>query len=148
MGLRHGKLLLGVAVLLVGTSSSAQAQWGFGGGGYGFGGFGLVNGAYTLDPPPYFSLFPPVYYSHVTPRPYGFSPYAYPGFVGTPERIGMPSTPFVPRARRPAAKQPTSSQTAIQPVIIKNPYVVSEDVQPESVATGVPAPASATASKD
>ena len=43
-----------------------------------------MNGAYTLDPPPYFSLFPPVYYSHVTPRPYGFSPYAYTGYMQTP----------------------------------------------------------------
>jgi len=154
MSLRHWGSLLGVVVLVLGISSSAQAQWGWGGGGYGFGGFGLVNGTYTLDPPPYFSLFPPVYYSHITPRPYGFSPYAYPGFVGTPERIDMPSVPFVPRRSQPAAKQPTSAQTAAKPVIIKNPYVASVDAQPERLADGrrlpqtVVLPTVETASKD
>ena len=93
---------LGVLVLLLGVSSTAQAQWGFGGGfgyggGLGFGG-GFANGAYTLEPPPYFSLFPPVYYSHITPRPYGFSPFAYPGFAQTPEAHGHAINPLRPSA--------------------------------------------------
>ena len=37
--------------------------------------------------PPYFSLHPPVYYSYPVPRTYGYSPYAYPGTVMTPEIV-------------------------------------------------------------
>lgn len=33
---------------------------------------------------PHFAAFPPVYYSHVVPRPYGYSPYAYVPGVVTP----------------------------------------------------------------
>ena len=37
------------------------------------------------QPIPFHALYPPVYYSHIVPRPYGYSPYAYyPGIV-TPE---------------------------------------------------------------
>lgn len=139
MSLHRVGAALGVCVVSLALSSTAQAQWGYGGGlGFG-GGFGMVNGAYTLDPPPYFSLFPPVYYSHITPRPYGYSPYAYPGFFATPERIRMPSTPFVPAARRQGAQRPASAQT-VQSVIIKNPFVLPEGDRPERLADGRPLP--------
>jgi hypothetical protein len=130
-------------VLVLGLGSMAKAQFGGGfgyGGGFGFGGLGFANGAYTLDPPPYFSLFPPVYYSHITPRPYGFSPMAYPGFYPTPERIRMPSTPYVPNTRRQVFQQSPAPQTAAKPVIIKNPFVLAEEDRPERLADGRPLP--------
>ena len=143
MSLRRLSPALVVAVLLFGFDAAAQAQWGFGGYGFGGGGGGAwVNGTYTMDPPPYFSIFPPVYYSHVTPRPYGFSPYAYPGFMPTPERIRMPSTPYVPR--RQAKPTPASTNTARGP-IIKNPFFIPENDQPVRVADDRPKPESVTA---
>ncbi|HEY1602316.1 MAG TPA: hypothetical protein VGG64_22130 [Pirellulales bacterium] len=143
--------VLGVFVLVLGINTTAQAQWGFGGGfgyggGFGWGGGGFANGAYTLEPPPYFSIFPPVYYSHVTPRPYGFSPFAYPGFAQTPERIGMQSTPYVP-PRRQTVNRAASAQTVSKPVIIKNPYVLPEAERPERLADGRPVPQDVSNSK-
>ncbi len=140
MNLRRVGFSLGVCVLLLGLGNSAKAQWGWGGGWGLGGGFGIAAGAYTLNPPPYFSMFPPVYYSHPTPRPYGFSPYAYPGFMPTPERIRMPSTPWVPNVRRQVAPRPASEQTAAKPVIIKNPFVLPEAERPTHFADGRPVP--------
>ncbi|MFH1918860.1 MAG: hypothetical protein ABIP48_03090 [Planctomycetota bacterium] len=38
---------------------------------------------------PYFAAHPPVYYSHIVPRPYGYSPYAYlPGIVTPGHELG------------------------------------------------------------
>ena len=77
--------------------------------------------------PPYFALYPPVYYSQPIPRPYGFSPYAYPPGTMTPEAIRvqplMVTNPFVPQLA--AAERPT---TTTGPLRIRNPYVA----QPET----------------
>jgi hypothetical protein len=136
MNWRRSVSLLGVCILFFGLGSTAKAQWGFG-----YGGFGLPYSAYTLSVPPYFALFPPVYYSHVTPRPYGFSPFAYPGFMITPERIRMPSTPFVPRVQRQVVPAPApAAQARAKPVIIKNPYVLAEEDRPSRLADGRPLP--------
>jgi hypothetical protein len=136
MSLRRIVSALCVCVLFFGLGSAAKAQWG---GGYG--GFGLPYSAYTLNVPPYFALFPPVYYSHVTPRPYGFSPFAYPGFMITPERLRMPSTPFVPNVRRQVVPRPApAAQARAKPVIIKNPYVLAEENWPSRLADGRPLP--------
>ena len=36
---------------------------------------------------PYFAAHPPVYYSYPVPRTYGYSPFAYPPYVMTPEVV-------------------------------------------------------------
>jgi len=136
MSLRKLAIVCGVCVLFVGVGSTAKAQFGWGGGL----GFGVYNSTYSLEPPPYFSVYPPVYYSHITPRPYGFSPYAYPGFMPTPERIRMPSTPYVPSAARQPIRRPTSAQTTAVPITIKNPFVLPEADRPERLADGRPLP--------
>ena len=75
---------------------------------------------YTQDRIPYFAQHPPVYYSYVVPRPYGYSPYAYPAAVMTPERapVAKPATlinPFVPRkADEPAAKTARTTSRRVQ----------------------------------
>ena len=85
----------------------------FGGrGGVGFGGFGGTTFSTIWDLylrgdipiPPYFALHPPVYYSYPVPRTYGYSPFAYPGHVRTPD-VTMheePTTivnPYVPSSQ-------------------------------------------------
>ncbi len=104
----------------------------YGGGLYGGGlcGYGLYGGWWPglyFQDPPYFALYPPVYYSQPIPRPYGFSPYAYPPGTMTPEAIRvqplMVTNPFVPQLA--AAERPT---TTTGPLRIRNPYVA----QPET----------------
>jgi hypothetical protein len=46
---------------------------------------GTMYGLGLVPVPPYFALHPPVYYSCPVPRSYGYSPYAYPPCVQTPE---------------------------------------------------------------
>ncbi|MGC3969082.1 MAG: hypothetical protein QM775_17485 [Pirellulales bacterium] len=93
------KYLLAVVALFVacGSAAEAQAQWGWNGYGQWYG--RNVYTVYDQDRLPYFSLHPPVYYSRPVPRTYGYSPFAYPGDVMTPE---LP---------------------AVEPEIIVNPYV-------------------------
>lgn len=106
--------LLSLALLLgsLAAASDLQAQNIYGrsyGAGYGFGlggqapffvgNFGYVRPSEEL---PYFAKFPPVYYSHIVPRPYGVSPYAAPpGIVPTEYMV----------------------QPMVQPEVIRNPYV-------------------------
>ncbi|MDX1947321.1 MAG: hypothetical protein SFU86_18110 [Pirellulaceae bacterium] len=106
--------LAAAALLLLVAPASAHAYWpylgGYGGGpwsyGY-FGGYPFSSGAGYNSPPPYFSIYPPVYYSHqITARPYGASPYAWPpGF-----------SPITVRPQQEAAAPPA-------PLEIINPYV-------------------------
>jgi hypothetical protein len=110
------RLILGVTMALAFVSlsaSTAQAD----------GLCGCRNySIYTQDRIPYFAQHPPVYYSYVVPRPYGYSPYAYPGTVMTPERApqAKPATiinPFVRRkADSPAPK--TASTTGRRAQVI------------------------------
>src|SRR5262245_2366025 len=119
---------------------------GFGGGfgdGFGFG-FGGYGGGYGWDIAalyrelynnlPYFALHPPVYYSDIVPRTYGYSPFAYPPGVMTPEVVSeaQPVTinnPYVP-ATKPASAdvKPTdrsaSASQAPEPLVINNPFVL------------------------
>jgi hypothetical protein len=73
---------LAVVLALGCQSSTAHAQ-----NGYGLGFFNYGDGGYGINyrQPPYYALYPPVYYSYPVARPYGFSPFAYPPGVLTPE---------------------------------------------------------------
>jgi hypothetical protein len=125
---------IGVAALLVLAALVAQpaaaqtgwGQWGAWGGYYG----GLNYNVYTQDPAPYFALHPPVYYSRPVPRPYGYSPFAYPPYIMTPEpKIETPVTILNPHAPRstPASRSASTNDrtTHIQPLRITNPYVIA-----------------------
>jgi hypothetical protein len=105
-----------------------------GGGGFGFGSpYAYGNGwwPYTLGHvpvPPYYSLHPPVYYSHPVPRTYGYSPYPYPGSVRTPEiEIAAAAeilNPHVdPQKQKKAKTKRAAIQTAAVPAMMTNPYV-------------------------
>ncbi len=115
---------------------------GFGRGfGAGFGGgFGGYDDGYDLaelyrqlyNNLPYFALHPPVYYSEPVPRTYGYSPFAYPPGVMTPDVVeeSKPVTivnPYVPGTKpaSTAAKTDRSASTATspEPLLIMNPFV-------------------------
>lgn len=95
---RNVCLLAAVVVAASVITSSAQAQYdggcGWGGGWpYNFqsGIYGRTN-AYVL---PYFTLHPPVYYSYVVPRPYGFSPFAAPPGMVPAEMQVLPTAEVI-----------------------------------------------------
>lgn len=134
--------------------ADAKGRGGFGGGrggggaGCGLGGLGFVGGfggggcgwdiaelyRELYNNLPYFALHPPVYYSEVVPRTYGYSPFAYPPGVMTPDLacVVQPVTinnPHVP-STAPAAPAVTGSPDraaevprAIEPLVVINPYV-------------------------
>jgi hypothetical protein len=88
---------------------------------------GSIYAADTRGLPPYFSLFPPVYYSYPVPRTYGYSPFAYPLGSPTPEVTITDSNaqiminPYVPKSQ-PSAAGP-AEKTVGGPLTIVNPYV-------------------------
>ena len=128
------KALLGVCLLA--ACAGATPARAFDGYGYGYGGFGLGylynNLQYNV---PYFAAFPPVYYSYPVPRTYGYSPFAYPPGVMTPEVIetvepAIFENPYVPssapeKQAKPAEKRDSTvaAPTASEPLVIVNPYV-------------------------
>jgi len=96
---------------------------------FGDGGFSNLYNQGFIPVPPYFSLHPPVYYNAPVPRSYGYSPFAYPGTVPTPEVTLGPEeiiNPHVEPEEVPEPAQETSSKTAAAPVVIRNPFVESE----------------------
>jgi hypothetical protein len=138
-------LVAGGAFLAMAGSSDAQMRGGggFGGGGLGGGGFGGGLGGWWTGIPygfiqspeqlPYFSKYPPVYYSHPVARTYGYSPFAYPPGYMTPDlQAAAPENtinPFVPQPATPQ-ETPKPSDTSMAnaprrtpPKMIVNPYV-------------------------
>ncbi|MGE0606156.1 MAG: hypothetical protein AB7O62_03445 [Pirellulales bacterium] len=104
----------------------------FGGGLGAYGGIGFFDQSPTAyydlfweERVPYFAMHPPVYYSAPIPRTYGYSPFAYPGEVPTPElNFGPPPETIINPHAQPSA-EPTSArdQTAGGPLRLRNPYV-------------------------
>jgi hypothetical protein len=135
------RILILAAALIAGSAlaNSAHAQCAGYGGGYGGYGFGAwdVGRLYSVleDNVPYHAAFPPVYYSYPVPRTYGYSPFAYPPGVMTPE-VEAPGpqvidNPYVqpgaeevePAAEGASADETTSVSREPQPLVIINPYV-------------------------
>lgn len=125
-----GKLLgWSAALVLWGVvGSSAQAQVGVNSRysiGYGF----LSTGPnlYGGESIPYFSMHPPVYYSAPVPRTYGYSPFAYPPGIMTPDIECAPApilNPHVPQKATGAKTERTASvRHSIAPKLIYNPFV-------------------------
>jgi hypothetical protein len=119
--------------LVVGMGPTAKACDGYGGG-YGWDcGMGWLYQSLQYNVP-YYAAFPPVYYSYPVPRTYGYSPFAYPPGVMTPD-VTIDSQPLeiinphVPSTKTdaPAAKADTTAAVNRQPepLVILNPYVTS-----------------------
>jgi hypothetical protein len=147
-----GLFTLAAVLALVAVTPAEAFKGGHGGGGHkcgrGFGGgFGIGIGGFgdcgwdlaelyreLYNNLPYFALHPPVYYSEIVPRTYGYSPFAYPPGVMTPEVACAPqpvtiNNPYVP-ATKPAtapAGQPTdraaSVSQPVEPLVVINPFV-------------------------
>jgi hypothetical protein len=123
------RLLVAVVFTCLGTgASSASAQvWSFGGT------LGWPYNFYQDEHIPYFSLHPPVYYSMPVPRTYGWSPWAYPPGVMTPEVadcepqvIENPHVEGSLQSKRGVMrKQPPADRSAnvVRPKVILNPFV-------------------------
>lgn len=127
--------LLGLIALAlaISTASAAKAQM-CGGGGCGWGGYDLGYLYGSLDyNVPYFAAHPPVYYSYPVPRTYGYSPFAYPPYVMTPDvtEDSAPieiTNPYVPSSKQeqpqsPSDKTASHSKHHPEPLVIDNPYV-------------------------
>ena len=150
MNVRRMVMLAVVAAASAGAAGRAEAQMAYGcAGGYGYGwGAWDVGRLYSVlaQNVPYYAAFPPVYYSVPAPRTYGYSPFAYPPGVMTPEVVTAEplsiSNPYFSDAGDSAATRPTeapvdrTTSTPAQapasgssgPLVIINPYVTGGDL--------------------
>lgn len=104
--MKRFSLLLLVALTVSASAGTALAGCGWGSY-YGY-------SSYSREYIPYFAQNPPVYYSYPVPRPYGWSPYAYPPGTMTPE---------------------LQFETAPKPVTINNPFVKPETKKEATAST-------------
>ncbi|MEX2185578.1 MAG: hypothetical protein WD875_02245 [Pirellulales bacterium] len=107
---------------------------------YGIGSWERPYSSSRIPTPPYFSIHPPVYYSYPVPRTYGYTPWAYPSYVMTPE-IKAPVEPAVfdnpyvqPDATPAATTKSASVKKASTPVVIENPHVTQPAVRSASLS--------------
>ena len=103
---------------------------------YGFGGY--FSSPYAMDripTPPYFAIHPPVYYSAPFPRTYGYSPFAYPGTVRTPEievtKPVMIENPYTSDKKKEDRNDLKTAKSTSRLII--NPFVRSSDTKIASV---------------
>jgi hypothetical protein len=86
---------------------------------------------YGLEHIPFYALHPPVYYSYPVPRPYGYSPFAYPPGTPTPEVSIEVVKPKPALFKNPyfdgAPPEPTTTQ-ATRPKLVINPFVEGVEV--------------------
>ena len=83
------------------------------------------------DNVPHFAAFPPVYYSAPVPRTYGYSPFAYPPGVMTPELVEeVAPVEIINPYYKPATNSTTeeaedkiTQSDGPQPLLVMNPYV-------------------------
>lgn len=114
--------LLGLAALLIvvclaGSASAIHGPYYLG---YGEAWWGCYSTGAYAPRLPYYSLYPPVYYSYPVPRTYGQSPFAYPPVLASPP------------VQAEAAVDPPSPP----PLRITNPYVSRSDETPSRPTTG------------
>lgn len=129
--------------LLAGAVSTAHAQNGCGnGGGCWDNGYGWMYNSLRYEVP-HFAAFPPVYYSAPVPRTYGYSPFAYPPNVMTPDVAGevQPLTinnPYVPTTKPAAAPADSNPDRAaatdrgVEPLVVVNPFVTQRSTVAQS----------------
>ena len=137
--MKLAKLAAASALVLIGTfaPAAAQAAWPL----WGWYGYGLPFAPPTdyAPRPPYYALYPPVYYSPLRmARPYGASPFAwYPGMslrmvqaaptsaVASAPLAQWIENPFVPRKQAASAPKPREQTGNIAPhqfALLENPY--------------------------
>ena len=113
-------------VLMVAAEATAAGQ-DSPGCGYGYPYGWASPSIYVSDYIPYYALHPPVYYSYPVARPYGYSPFAYPPGVTTPNGGAYYSGTVNSRQTRYRVNPKTTvGKTAAAPVVIENPYFHKE----------------------
>jgi hypothetical protein len=117
-------------MLLAANSASAQCGgYGIGNCSFGnlnaFGSSGTLYGSGYLPVPPYFAIHPPVYYSHPYYRPYGWSPFAQPGYVAPAMLRPEPRMVINPMVPAKAAQPNAVKENMAQWELIQNPYFVA-----------------------
>jgi hypothetical protein len=106
--------------------------------GFGMGGYNDICGYAELyrqlyNNLPFYALHPPVYYSYPVPRTYGYSPFAYPPYVMTPD-VACASQPLEiinPHVDSTEAKPTKSTKpdrsaatsARVVPLVVINPFV-------------------------
>lgn len=141
----HVSALAALAILTSLSATPASAQGPYCGGGWGGWGVNFPFGLYgaRINEIPYFSLFPPVYYSMPVPRTYGWSPFAYPPGTMTPEVVvDNPqeiTNPYVPQTKESKPAKPTARSASYRhpaPQLLINQYV-SADGSPSAASTQI-----------
>lgn len=135
-------VLVAIAAVVALSDNQAQAQNFVGGYQFGAGlqsncGGGLFRGGYAArEQPPYFALYPPVYYSHIVPRPYGISPFAAPAGIA-PVELSVPVPISIKNPHFDSSMETVSEineasdveaatgekTTFYEPILIHNPFV-------------------------
>ncbi|MCA9264319.1 MAG: hypothetical protein KDA60_10745 [Planctomycetales bacterium] len=131
--------ILVLALCVVPSVSNAQCHdLGWGSGQWPYYSPAFQTTPYTLGQvpvPPYFALHPPVYYSAPVARPYGYSPFAYPGNTPTPEIVEEEPVIIENPHVSPSALEATPTleennsldldhhSASVQPQMITNPFV-------------------------
>jgi hypothetical protein len=120
---RNGLLAALVVACWASVAENCQAD----GHGWGFGyGWRSIYQTQELENVPYFSLYPPVYYSYPVARTYGYSPWAYPPGTVTPEAPPAPKTienPYVPEKSKAKPKAKPATDKSAGPRTIINPHL-------------------------
>lgn len=127
-----------VLLVFAALPNAASAYWpymGYGGyGGYGYG-WGFNQATNYVPSPPYYAIYPPVYYSHqITARHYGASPFAWtPGmepitYGNMPSGMAAPEpeiieNPYV--TSKNTNKQVSTEEKVVEPLKMDNPFVAS-----------------------
>ena len=134
--------LIVAAMCCFSFAPAAKAQCGAGCG-YGYGGglwgwdVGRLYGVLANNVP-YYAAFPPVYYSAPIPRTYGYSPFAYPPGVMTPELVesSQPLEIINPHFQSSTATASEEAEAKVEdqvtaapktqgPLVVLNPYVTT-----------------------
>ena len=97
----------------------------------GYTGFASPYSLGQIPVPPYFSLHPPVYYSYPVPRTYGYSPYAYPESVRTPDIQIQPQAKVIenPHSTKPVKEEDDRRTAFVSPKTILNPFTKQSSSQ-------------------
>jgi hypothetical protein len=131
---QHLIMTLATVAAFAAAVPAARAQNGCGYGGCWDNGYGWLYNSLRYEVP-HFAAFPPVYYSAPVPRTYGYSPFAYPPNIMTPEIVGEPQpltidNPYVPatKSATPAASETKSDRATqvrrgVEPLVVINPFV-------------------------
>lgn len=141
---RSGCLALVALCGLLAGNANAQCGGMYGGWGGGYWDIGRLYQVLS-DNVPYYSAFPPVYYSVPVPRTYGYSPFAYPPGVMTPEIVDVAGpaeiiNPHIEPASlegAPVGKDKvTQAAGTIEALVVHNPYVNDSLVRTAALSAG------------